>query len=592
MSERVHLPLKTSSPVPSIKPVPFGVLQRKCACGGSGSSGGECEECRKKEMTLQRRASGNSAPNTVPPIVYDVLRSPGQPLDATTRAFFEPRFGHDFSKVRMHTDEPAAESALSVNALAYSVGHHIVFDRRQYAPGTVTGRHLLAHELAHVVQQQAATGPIAPRFLALGAAHDVAEHQADLAADAVTQFPMGPAPLNLGRSGPVLRRMIRTNEPAGGCALCRTAAVAGTFAHGIVQREFRKRYGKNIIPEASYPNPNDKENGRLDLLRVDRTHTPALVEIGEIKPDNDRGVRAGKSDLDFYKRQLAQHFRGPEFAIQFLDIAPPGPVSVTLAPPCPAQTLSVRAARIGGPPGLYLFKCEPPARQIGAGCCKNQSTGGQGNQMGQPTSQTQGNAAAQRHSAALHAVGDMISRLSNRINQSEGEHRKQRDLIFKPSAVGFVGFWTNRIFNTDPPDMTIWTNADIYVGAAKRAWQRDKLGEAYANLLRARHYYLAALKQYLIWKDGIEGAATKMKVTIGVSAALAVTAFVAPTVIAALAEEAPAAASSGEAAQQMSVRIASTLANADRVMEAADAISTEQEIEAEAQLEAEMTLWQ
>jgi len=126
------------------------VLQRKCGCAGSSKSPGSCDSCRRKE--LQRKATGPIS-SEVPPIVHDVLRSPGQPLDASTRAFMEPRFGHDFSKVRVHTDERAAESAEAVNALAYTVGTHIVFAPSQYHPILPFGQYLLAHELTHVAQQ-------------------------------------------------------------------------------------------------------------------------------------------------------------------------------------------------------------------------------------------------------------------------------------------------------------------------------------------------------------------------------------------------------------------------------------------------------
>jgi hypothetical protein len=85
----------------------------------------------------------------VPLIVHEVLRSPGQPLDSQTRAFFEPRFGHDFSKVRVHTDTRASESTRAVNALAYTVGQDVAFASGQYAPRTDAGARLLAHELAH-----------------------------------------------------------------------------------------------------------------------------------------------------------------------------------------------------------------------------------------------------------------------------------------------------------------------------------------------------------------------------------------------------------------------------------------------------------
>jgi LysM repeat protein len=108
--------------------------------------------CEEEDAKLLRKEAGSS-PDVVPPIVHEVLRSPGRPLDVATRAFMEPRFGHDFSQVRIHADAKAAESARAVNALAYTVGRDVVFGAARYEPGTEAGRRLLAHELAHVVQQ-------------------------------------------------------------------------------------------------------------------------------------------------------------------------------------------------------------------------------------------------------------------------------------------------------------------------------------------------------------------------------------------------------------------------------------------------------
>ncbi len=126
---------------------------RKPAQSAPASTGGVLQrKCRKKKPLLQREAAGPAA-ETVPPIVHEVLRSPGQPLDAETRAFMEPRFGHDFSRVRVHMDATAAESARAVNARAYTVGRNVVFGANQYAPGTHEGRRLITHELTHVVQQ-------------------------------------------------------------------------------------------------------------------------------------------------------------------------------------------------------------------------------------------------------------------------------------------------------------------------------------------------------------------------------------------------------------------------------------------------------
>lgn len=103
-------------------------------------------------LGLQRKAGERNEASEVPPLVHDVLRSPGQPLDDETRAFFEPRFGHDFSQVRVHADSRAARSADAVGALAYTAGRSVVFAAGQYTPKFDSGRQLLAHELAHVVQ--------------------------------------------------------------------------------------------------------------------------------------------------------------------------------------------------------------------------------------------------------------------------------------------------------------------------------------------------------------------------------------------------------------------------------------------------------
>lgn len=190
-----------------IPQVPRGILQRKCASGNSTAISSDCDACQKKRM--QRSAINSTKADEVPSTVHEVLRSPGQPLDADTRSFMEPRFGHSFSRfsvyptspqsypenlvigsaqdhyereadanasrvaattpvpaggradfgsVRVHTDSHAAESARAVGARAYTLGDHIVFGAGRYAPQTSEGRTLLAHELTHV-QQQTAGGP-------------------------------------------------------------------------------------------------------------------------------------------------------------------------------------------------------------------------------------------------------------------------------------------------------------------------------------------------------------------------------------------------------------------------------------------------
>lgn len=120
---------KSSKPSPPGAPAgPLAVAQRKAAPEASQAAGSQS-------------------------LVQNVLASPGRPLDVSTREFFAARFGHDFGDVRVHDDATAAASARGVQALAYTVGKDVVFGAGQYSPGTSAGRHLLAHELTHVVQQ-------------------------------------------------------------------------------------------------------------------------------------------------------------------------------------------------------------------------------------------------------------------------------------------------------------------------------------------------------------------------------------------------------------------------------------------------------
>jgi hypothetical protein len=176
-------------------------IQRQCACGAPTAGGGTCAACeamtlpqdlQRKPLTIgavddpmereadrvaervlrmessveppletaqlgrpriSRSGEGAAMGGEVPTSIHAALASPGQPLAPSARAFFEPRFGLDFSQVRVHTDGLAQQSARDVHALAYTVGSHVVFGAGRYAPDTAGGKRLLAHELSHVVQQ-------------------------------------------------------------------------------------------------------------------------------------------------------------------------------------------------------------------------------------------------------------------------------------------------------------------------------------------------------------------------------------------------------------------------------------------------------
>ena len=178
-------------------------VQRKCACGGSSS--GECEQCRKQREEqsipspmLQRSATNDAAAGAeAPPVVHETLAARGEPLDSSVRPQMESRFGRDFGDVRIHTDAYAARSAQAVHSLAYTAGNDVVFAPGQYSPQSSAGKKLLAHELAHVVQQASSSAPI-------HVSRQVAEENAQPQVAGNQAIPQDTASQNCGRNRTVL----------------------------------------------------------------------------------------------------------------------------------------------------------------------------------------------------------------------------------------------------------------------------------------------------------------------------------------------------------------------------------------------------
>ncbi len=222
MSTRTVTPAIAAA-VAVLTPQPRPMLQRTCDCG-QHTGGGQCEDCKKKKMMpLQRHANGSAAPAVAPPIVHDVLRSSGQPLEKDAQSYFASKFEHDFSHVRVHTDEQAAESALAVRALAYTVGNHVVFGAGRYSPANSGGRRLLAHELTHVVQQRHNSVPSPQYSLEIGPSHDRYEREAEQLSERMTSgmeasqeadAHLSPTRLSPNRVAPCVQRAEAAESPA------------------------------------------------------------------------------------------------------------------------------------------------------------------------------------------------------------------------------------------------------------------------------------------------------------------------------------------------------------------------------------------
>lgn len=187
------------------------VLRRKCECGQHTSSG-ECEECKKKKESaesedplLRRSAFNRNSIDEVPASVHNAIRYQGRPLDRSTQTRLESNFHCDLSRVRVHSDDSAARAANDINARAFTLGQNIWFGSNEFSPHSPGGFHLLAHEVAHTVQQ-GTQSPVVQRSLAVGAVDDPAEAAADLAADAaVHSYPIP----QLSGSQSVIRRQVK-----------------------------------------------------------------------------------------------------------------------------------------------------------------------------------------------------------------------------------------------------------------------------------------------------------------------------------------------------------------------------------------------
>lgn len=312
-----------------------GLLQRKCACGTHTIAGGECESCsEEKARASMQRAAVNAAPSgpseEAPPAVAAALNSAGRPLEPAARSFFESRLGHDFSGVRIHTDAGASASASAVNALAYTVGRDVVFAAGRYSPNTPDGRRLLAHELAHVVQQDGRPGPVQTR-LDISTPGDAGEREADAAADAVMN---GRTPPRLNAAPPAVQRKcgpIDLGVPTPDCTPSDVGAVGWQFLfkvncdelmpgeeantskpkagsklkiHGFASAEGDAAFNMNLSCH--------RANKVADLMRAMRPDCPveAVFKHGA-SPQTGPGVVPDVNPASFWRSVIVEEVKAP-----------------------------------------------------------------------------------------------------------------------------------------------------------------------------------------------------------------------------------------------------------------------------------------
>jgi hypothetical protein len=248
----------------------------------------------------------------LPTLLGAALASPGMPLDATTRAFMEPRFGQDFSGVRVHADPSSALSAWALNARAFTVGDHILFGAGHHAPASGTGMWIMAHELAHVVQQRSgvATGKPGPDGISVNDPTDRFELAAKTVATRVMSYRSGAAPVMetgpLSRATPghsgkkAVQRFLAGEEPEGHGGIEEPALQEAGFspaeAHSTYSGNWLRDFSQQLDAASSDP------GAKLEVIKILFTgqfgRAPEDSEIGRYMPSEHVDNPAGSESVE------------------------------------------------------------------------------------------------------------------------------------------------------------------------------------------------------------------------------------------------------------------------------------------------------
>lgn len=252
----------------------------------------------------------------------DLSLGQGSPLEESDLDYFNSRFGEDFSSVRIHTDKQANRVAQALEARAFTYGNNIVFSGGEYATSSRSGRHLLAHELTHVLQQGSPNGS--------RAIHSSIQRQ--------------PSVANPGA--------------AGGCGICLPqphAINAGNLVHAHVQAAFQAMYPNHMIIAERGVSLGNEATPRLDLYYADEEG----IHFGEIKPFNARQTTLGLDEIRDYFTALTFDPAMRGLNIFRMRLTPPTAIpffNPSRPPLCPVQLIYVEQTA----PGLYQYFCEAP----------------------------------------------------------------------------------------------------------------------------------------------------------------------------------------------------------------------------------------
>ena len=413
----------------------------------------------RKTQSLQPKLTGTPKTNNseAPRVVHEVIRTPGKPLDPVSKAFFEPRFGYDFSCVRIHTDAIAAASARAVGALGYTLGEHIVF-AEGHAPESGRNRQLLAHELSHIIQQDRAAAPgVLARM-----------------PDPQNRF----SPLTPEELREILIKLLTSLKRRTQLSIM----VYKTIAIGET-----KSTDENGEPVYAIYYTASGNWGSTDL--------------------NSQAISLGIQRLTVVPRDVGRGDSGAPADAEQLLIEGTMEQGVELLSGAVTRNPCLDCIEAIKDEDVYFVTIDPsehlPKRQ----------------RRTKP-SNVENNKKQQWHDIGidLTALTDARNHLHNWLELYSSEHKIQLDLIEKPSATGFFGYWSSRLAGGEPPPILIWLDAFQNLAKLDDALRRKDFVSAIASFGRAHGAHVRALQQYVKWKDGVQAAARTVKRTASYTA--------------------------------------------------------------------------
>ncbi|MEA3335577.1 MAG: putative zinc-binding metallopeptidase [Chloroflexota bacterium] len=275
---------------------------------GETKTPSRAEMPKKKEegSLLMRKATGQAEIGHAPSQVHDALQSPGRPLDDSTLSFMETRFGHSFAHVRIHTDAGAGQSARAVSSHAYTVGSDVVFASGQYSPHTAAGRHLLAHELAHVVQQTG-PAPLSPGLVLQRkegeeglSPEEMLKHAVEGDDDAVRELvdsqEWGKLTFDVAQGSQLIVNLLDgatgDDDELAGLGILRKALKLSLFDDLLLKLKARSRFGQLMddYHGAEYRDLLDLLSGNIKHLKVKVAYLDEFVVMWWVREHEERAV--------------------------------------------------------------------------------------------------------------------------------------------------------------------------------------------------------------------------------------------------------------------------------------------------------------